>query len=82
MGSTSFQPPGDHALGHHQGRVVDEDYPRARHPSGGLWSTAADLLSFAEFVLADAQLLAAARAPSTGTSAPLQYVLGWALAPV
>ncbi len=81
MGSTSFEPPGDHALGHHQGRVVDEDYPRARRPSGGLWSTAADLLSFAEFVLADAQLLATVRAPSTGTSAPVQYGLGWALAP-
>ena len=81
MGNTSFQPPGDHARGHHQGRVVDEDYPRARRPSGGLWSTAADLLSFAEFVLADAQLLAAMRAPSTGTAAPVQYGLGWALAP-
>ncbi len=81
MGNTSFQPPGDHALGHHQGRVVDADYPRARRPSGGLWSTAADLLSFAEFVLADAQLLAAMRAPSTGTAAPVQYGLGWALAP-
>ena len=81
MENTSFQPPGNHALGHHQGRVVDEDYPRARRPSGGLWSTAADLLSFAEFVLADDQLLAAMRAPSAGTPAPVQYGLGWALAP-
>jgi CubicO group peptidase (beta-lactamase class C family) len=49
-------------------------------PSGGLWSTVADLLSFAEFMLADAGLLAAVRAPRTGTSAPVQYGLGWALA--
>ena len=54
---------------------------RAAGPSGGLWSTAADLLSFAEFVLADAQLLAAMRAASTGTAAPVPYGLGWALAP-
>ena len=40
-----------------------------------------DLLSFAEFVLADAQLLAAVQAPRTGPSAPVQYGLGWALAP-
>jgi D-alanyl-D-alanine carboxypeptidase len=81
LARTAFSAPADHALGHHQGRVIDEDYPRARRPSGGLWSTVTDLLSFAEFVLADPQLLAAIQAPRTGPSAPVQYGLGWALAP-
>lgn len=34
-------------------------YPRARRPSGGLWSTASDVLSFAEFALADPRARAA-----------------------
>ncbi|GAA0957279.1 hypothetical protein GCM10009554_67830 [Kribbella koreensis] len=55
------------------------DYPRARRPSGGLWSTAPDLLGFCEFLLQDKGLLAAISTPRVWT--PLAYGLGWAVGP-
>ncbi|WP_020391886.1 serine hydrolase domain-containing protein [Kribbella catacumbae] len=55
------------------------DYPRARRPSGGLWSTVPDLLSFCEFLLRDKALLAEVSTPRVST--PLSYGLGWALGP-
>jgi D-alanyl-D-alanine carboxypeptidase len=38
--------------------VREAAYPRARRPSGGLWSTVPDLLTFCEFLLQDKGLLA------------------------
>lgn len=55
------------------------DYPRARRPSGGLWSTVPDLLAFCEFLLQDKELLAEIRRPRVST--PLSYGLGWAVGP-
>jgi CubicO group peptidase (beta-lactamase class C family) len=54
-------------------------YPRARRPSGGLWSTVPDLLSFCEFLLRDKGLLAEISTPRVWT--PLTYGLGWAVGP-
>lgn len=54
-------------------------YPRARRPSGGLWSTVPDLLSFCEFLLRDKGLLAEIARPRV--EVPLAYGLGWAVGP-
>ncbi|MEU4391185.1 serine hydrolase domain-containing protein [Kribbella sp. NPDC023855] len=54
-------------------------YPRARRPSGGLWSTVPDLLSFCEFLLQDKGLLAEIARPRV--TVPLAYGLGWAVGP-
>lgn len=54
MRATGFEEPRAPARGHVQAgttghRVVERDaYPAARRPSGGLWSTAGDLLRFAQ----------------------------------
>ncbi len=55
------------------------DYPRARRPSGGLWSTAPDLLTFTEFLLQNKALLAELATPRV--SSPLSYGLAWAIGP-
>ncbi|WP_354638253.1 serine hydrolase domain-containing protein [Kitasatospora camelliae] len=57
------------------------DYPRARRPSGGLWSSVADLLAVGEALLADRALLAEIRRPRTRPGDPMAYGLGWALGP-
>ncbi|WBQ06554.1 serine hydrolase domain-containing protein [Kribbella sp. CA-293567] len=64
--STGFQP--------------SEGYPRARRPSGGLWSTVPELLTFCEFLLRDKALLAEIARPRVST--PLAYGLGWAVGPM
>jgi CubicO group peptidase (beta-lactamase class C family) len=64
--STGFEPAGD--------------YPRARRPSGGLWSTVPDLLTFCEFLLRDKGLLTEISTPRVWT--PLTYGLGWAVGPM
>lgn len=56
-------------------------YPRARRPSGGLWSSAADLLTFGERLLEDAGLLAEIGGRRTDPTDPMPYGLGWALGP-
>jgi len=56
-----------------------ERYPRSRRPSGGLWSCVADLLTFAEHLIGDRQLLEDTRRPQTRPGDPLTYGLGWAL---
>jgi D-alanyl-D-alanine carboxypeptidase len=56
-----------------------DGYPRARRPSGGLWSTAPDLLTFCEFLLQDKGLLDEISTPRVGV--PLSYGLGWAVGP-
>jgi D-alanyl-D-alanine carboxypeptidase len=59
----------------------DEQYPRGRRPSGGLWSCVNDLLTFAERLLDEPALLAAIRQPRTHSSDVISYGLGWALGP-
>lgn len=54
-------------------------YPRARRPSGGLWSSVADLLTLGQGLLGDRALLDEIRRPRTGPRDPMTYGLGWAL---
>lgn len=54
-------------------------YPRARRPSGGLWSTLPDLLTFCEFLLQDKVLLAEIARPRV--MSPVAYGLGWGVGP-
>jgi hypothetical protein len=74
-----FVTPAGRALGHVQDgetghRVVPEDaYPVARRASGGLWSTAADLLRFGERQLDAGTALHEPRARALGGG----YGLGW-----
>jgi CubicO group peptidase (beta-lactamase class C family) len=56
-------------------------YPRGRRPSGGLCSTAEDLLAFGERLLARADVLDQVRALRTGGGDPMRYGFGWALGP-
>lgn len=78
---TGFATPPDPAVGLDAGvPVVDADYPRGRRPSGGLWSTVPDLLTFCERLLADRALLDEVRRPRTGAG-ETAYGLGWALGP-
>jgi CubicO group peptidase (beta-lactamase class C family) len=57
MRASGFREPAEPARGHVQDgetghRIVERDaYPASRHSSGGLWSTAGDLLRFAEHQL-------------------------------
>lgn len=58
LSSTGFEPPPGAACGHEQVEPFADEhepfsgsYPRARRPSGGLWSTVDDLLRFAEHQL-------------------------------
>lgn len=77
--ATRFDTPSSRALGHVQEgesghSVVREDaYPPARRPSGGLWSTAADLLRFGERHLDAYATLHEPRAGALGAG----YGLGW-----
>lgn len=56
-------------------------YPRGRRPSGGLWSSVADLLALGEGMLADRALLEHTRRRRTAPDDPMAYGLGWALGP-
>jgi CubicO group peptidase (beta-lactamase class C family) len=79
LDATGFETPSGRALGHVQEgetghRVVPEDaYPVARRPSGGLWSTAADLLRFGEWQLDAGASFHEPRARALGGG----YGLGW-----
>jgi CubicO group peptidase (beta-lactamase class C family) len=82
MTSTDFTPVGAAATGHDHGVARDVTSVPGRWPSGGLWSTVGDLLSFAEYALGDgADLLAAAtRPPHHAKSWGGRYALGWEVA--
>ncbi|WP_411105031.1 serine hydrolase domain-containing protein [Streptomyces sp. cmx-4-9] len=54
-------------------------YPRARRPSGGLWSSVSELLAVGEGLLADRALLKEISRPRTRSDDPMAYGLGWAL---
>jgi CubicO group peptidase (beta-lactamase class C family) len=80
MSRTTFDAPGDAARGHTDGQAVDLVYPRARRPSGGLWSTVDDLLSFAEFVVADDELVARVSRPVAWDGFGTRYGVGFEVA--
>lgn len=78
---TGFPDPAAPVPGFDRGSPVPAGaYPRARRPSGGLWSCLADLLSFAERSL-DPALVRETRHPRTRHGDPMTYGLGWALGP-
>jgi len=83
--ATGFDEPPGAARGHvplaagateHRPAAV-EPYPRARRPSGGLWSCVDDLVRFGRAQL-DERRFAALHEPQAGTS-ELGYGLGWML---
>lgn len=82
MTSTDFTPVGPAATGHDRGAPVHAVTSPGRVPSGGLWSTVGDLLSFAEYALGDgADLLAAAIGPPHHAKHwGGRYALGWEVA--
>ncbi len=82
MTSTDFTPIGAAATGHDHGVPRDVTNTPGRLPSGGLWSTVGDLLSFAEYALGEgADLLAAAtRPPHHAKLWGGRYALGWEVA--
>lgn len=79
--STSFDPPASLAPGVDGGSTPAVAYPRGRRPSGGLCSTADDLLTFGERVLAEPDLLARVQTVATRHDDPMRYGLGWAIGP-
>lgn len=82
LSSTSFETPPALAPGAGTGTPVPlTAYPRGRRPSGGLCSTAGDLLTFGEHVLADAELLGHLRTPRSCVESVMRYGLGWAIGP-
>ena len=79
---TGFATPAEAVTGYDGPAPVPLDrYPRARRPSGGLWSCPADLLAFAERLLVTPALLAETRRPQTQPGSPVTYGLGWAIGP-
>src|SRR5262245_12194833 len=79
MAASTFDPPDVAAVGHHRGAPVDHEYGRARRPGGGLWSTADDLLSFAQYALANTAYLNRARQEIAPSAFGHKYGLGWFL---
>ena len=80
MEHTGFVLPADSARGHRDGAVVVAEYQRARRPSGGVCTTAADVLSFGEFLLADRDLLERLATPVAWSLYGARYGLGLNLA--
>jgi D-alanyl-D-alanine carboxypeptidase len=82
LGRTGFDVPADPVTGWNDGAPVPTGgYPRARRPSGGLWSGPADLLAFAERLLTTPTLLDEVSRPRTRPGDPMTYGLGWAIGP-
>jgi D-alanyl-D-alanine carboxypeptidase len=79
---TGFDTPSDPVAGWDGATELPRaDYPRARRPSGGLWSCGPDLLTLGERLIGDPALLAEIRRPRTRPGDPMTYGLGWALGP-
>ena len=79
LSATGFEEPAGCARGHVQEgetghrAVLNDAYPVARRPSGGLWSTVGDLLRFGERHLDGYEELHRPQAEALGG----QYALGW-----
>ncbi len=82
LSSTTFTASPDLTPGIDKGSVVPAPaYPRGRRPSGGVCSTATDLLTFGQCLLDDGWVLEAVRTARTRPGDRMQYGLGWALGP-
>lgn len=82
LAHTSFEVPPDLAIGVENGSpVAKTPYPRGRRPSGGLCSTAGDLLTFGERLLGDGKLLTQLQTARTRAEDVIRYGLGWAIGP-
>jgi CubicO group peptidase (beta-lactamase class C family) len=79
LAATGYDEPAGPARGHvqegetGQRAVLEDAYPVARRPSGGLWSTVADLVRFGEHHLDGERELQRPRADALGA----RYALGW-----
>ncbi|MEV0720384.1 serine hydrolase domain-containing protein [Asanoa sp. NPDC050611] len=82
LSRTTFETPGDAVTGWDgDTQLPHTAYPRARRPSGGLWSCVPDLLTFGERLIADDVLVKTIRGPRTRPDDPMTYGLGWAVGP-
>lgn len=82
LSATTFDVPPDLAPGVEQGQVLaPTTYPRGRRPSGGLYSTVEDLLTFGEHLLMGPELLHSLQTVRTHPQDPMRYGLGWAIGP-
>jgi D-alanyl-D-alanine carboxypeptidase len=82
LSSTTFEAPPDLAPGLDYGQLLAiTPYPRGRRPSGGLCSTAEDLLTLGEQLLADPELLGQLQTVRPHSGDPMRYALGWAIVP-
>ena len=80
--STTFDAPLDLAPGVDHGQLLAvTPYPRGRRPSGGLCSTAEDLLTLGEHLLTDPELLGQLQTVRTHSGDPMRDPLGWAIGP-
>ena len=79
LDATGYNEPAGAARGHvqegetGQRAVLEDSYPVARRPSGGLWSTVADLVRFGEHHVTSERALHEPRADALGA----RYALGW-----
>jgi CubicO group peptidase (beta-lactamase class C family) len=79
MDDTGFVKPEGGAAGHRKGVPQPDGYSRSRRPGGGLWSTAKDLLSFADYAMRDEKFMAEARKEHSPAAMGHRYGLGWFL---
>jgi CubicO group peptidase (beta-lactamase class C family) len=79
MADTGFDTPAEGAAGHLKGVPQPDGYARARRPGGGLWSTPRDVLSFAEYAMADSAFVAAVRTEHSPAAMGHRYGLGFFL---
>ncbi|MFL6114911.1 MAG: serine hydrolase domain-containing protein, partial [Catenulispora sp.] len=93
--STAFEPTdisdGHRAVGTivrpgREDRAAGIEYPRVRRPSGGLWTTAADLLRFADAVIAERPpvgraIMQSALTPTVAGVGTTRWGAGWRVLP-
>ena len=82
LSRTTFDVPPDLVAGVEGGRpLLPSPYPRGRRPSGGLCSSASDLLTAGERLLDRPGLLDRVGTPRTRHDDPMRYGYGWAVGP-